>query len=181
MVNTVKAPPATRRSDLHCTCCGGALALPRTCEVWTTPPHPRPRRSAPCTEQREAHNVFDIPTTKRQRAQLSGGTHVGAQARSAHAIGAERVARGGDCSQRLPHPVRHRARSTLGAGRVARGGDQARRRRPGAQRSRHMRRARSATRRWQPAAAGCRPAAAQPAPLWPMSLGGYSLLAQNSD
>ena len=32
MVNTVKAhpaQPATRRSDLHCTCCGGALALQR--------------------------------------------------------------------------------------------------------------------------------------------------------
>ena len=33
MTNTVNAhpaQPATRRSDLHCTCCGGALALPRT-------------------------------------------------------------------------------------------------------------------------------------------------------
>ena len=43
-------------------------------------------RSAPCTErleQREAHDVFDVPTTKRQRAQLSGGDNMQAPGRAA--------------------------------------------------------------------------------------------------
>ena len=137
-----RAPsPVALRADSHCTYCGSTRAFPRTLahdDVWTTPPHPRPRqererRSAPCTErleQREAQDVFDVPITKRQRAQVigGGGTHVGARARSAHAFGAERVARGGDLAA-----TAHR--------------------RPGAQRPRHRRRARSARRRWQPAAA----------------------------
>ena len=47
-------------------------------------------------DQREAHHVFDIPTAKRQRAQVIDGEHVGALARSTHTFGAERVARGGN-------------------------------------------------------------------------------------
>ena len=60
-------------------------------------------------EQREAHDVFDIPTTKRQRGALSGGNTCSARARSAHAIGAERVARAVDGSQRLRRPAHRRA------------------------------------------------------------------------
>ena len=43
-------------------------------EQRSTPPHPRPR------QEREAHDVFDVPTTKRQRAQAQGGAswHAGA-------------------------------------------------------------------------------------------------------
>ena len=121
-------------------------------------------------EQRKAHDVFDIPTIpRRQRAQpgehmwrcgRSGvqrqalrlwcrarsarprpGCRIGAQAPgAARHLGAERVARGGDGSQRLRRLAHRRAapsaRSALGAQRrapsaerVARGGDQARRRR----------------------------------------------------
>ena len=47
-------------------------------------------------EQREAHDVLDILTTKRQRARDRGGAHAGARARGAHAIVAERAARGRD-------------------------------------------------------------------------------------
>ena len=86
----------------------------------------------------------DIPTTKRQRAQLSGGCTVGARAaqrprhrrrarsahadqaaagaraHSAHAIGAERVARGAD---RAAARARARSDHAIGAERVARGSD----------------------------------------------------------
>ena len=147
-------------------------------------------RNTPCNErleQRAAHDVFDIPTTKRQRAQVIGGEctsgRPGAQRprhrRRAHSAqrrpgcrrrpGAqrpchrrERVARGGDGSRAAPAaPPGAQVRSALGAERRApsaerraRGGDQARRRRPGAQRPRHRRRARSARRRWL-RASGC--------------------------
>ena len=101
-------------------------------DVCTTPPQPSPSAgapSAPCAErleQRKAHDIFDIPTNKRQCAQvIAEGAHVGARARSAYAFGAELVARGGsqaaagawaervarrgDGSQRLPRPVHRRA------------------------------------------------------------------------
>ena len=86
-------------------------------------------RSAPCTkrlDQREAHDVFDIPTTKRQRGALSGGN-------TCRRPGAQRP--------------RHRRRARSAWPRPGC------RRRTGAQRPRHRRRARSASRRWQPAAA----------------------------
>ena len=101
---------------------------------------------------------------------LSAGAHAGARARSAHAIGAERAARGHDWAAA---GARARSAHAIGAERVARGGAScelacwrsqhtdtlggfcllAHRRRPGAQRPRHRRRARSARCRWQPAAA----------------------------
>ena len=147
-----------RRADSHCTCCGSTQAFPARLRIMMSGP-PLPTlalgrtRSPRCTErleQRAAHDVFDIPTTKRQRAQVIGGGHVGARARSAHAsapsaqreaatglpkapgraaraIGAERVARGGDGSQRLPCPAQRRAApSAPSAERGARDGDQAR-------------------------------------------------------
>jgi len=162
MVNTVKAPPAqpaTRRSDLHCTCCGGALA-PHACEVqvWTTPPHPRPRQER---EARLAPSVLSSamrttsstsPPPRGNARSYRGRTHVGAQARSAHAIGAERVARGCDGSERLRRPAQ--ARSAVGAQRRRRAAPCAESRArsarrissspqaPGAQRPRHRRSAR---------------------------------------
>ena len=84
-------------------------------------------------EQREAQDVFDVPTNNKRgnaRKLSGGGTHVGAPGRAApmpSRFGAERVARGGDLA--------------------AAAGAQAR------SRPRHRRRARSARRRWQPAAA----------------------------
>ena len=77
-------------------------------------------------EQRAAHDVFDIPTTKNQRAQVSGRVH-----------------------SRRPGAQRQRHRRLALRARRRPGY----RRRPGAQRPRHRRRARSARRRWQPAAA----------------------------
>ena len=57
----------------------------------------------PCTEPREqraAHDVFDIPTPPQETTcAVTRGAHVGARARSAHAIGAERVTRGDAGSQ----------------------------------------------------------------------------------
>ena len=89
-------------------------------------------------EQREALDALDISSTKRQFAQVIGGAaHVGARARSAHAFGAERVARGGD---RAASGARARSAHALGAERVARGGDGSQRLR----RSAHRRAAPSA-------------------------------------
>ena len=79
-----------------------------------------------------------------------GGTHVGARARSAHAIGAERAARGRD---RAAAGARARSAHAIGAERVARGGDGSQRlRRPAHRRAAPsarsaVRRARSARRR----------------------------------
>ena len=85
------------------------------------------------------------------------GCRIGARARSAHAIGAERVARGGDGSQRHAAPpgaARHTGaqRPRRAAPCAERRARSARRRSgsphaPGAQRPRHRRRARSARRR----------------------------------
>ena len=174
------------RADAHCTCCGSTQAFPRTLahdDVWTTPPHPRPR------QEREARLATSVSSSvKRTTSSTSppprgnaringGGQHVGARARSAHAFGAVRVARGGE---KTAAGARARSAHTLGGERVARGpamaasgcaawhtGAQrprraapcaerrarsARRRSgslqaPGAQRPRHRRRARSARRR----------------------------------
>ena len=163
MVNTVKAhpaQPATRRSDLHCTCCGGALALPRTlAKCKSGPPLPtlalgrsakrafhRASRAARSARSLRHHHQEATcacyrggSTCRRLGAQppidtgrvARGGEQAaaGARAHSAHAIGAERVAQGGDGSQRLCRP-RHtgaqRPRCAASSGeRVARGGDQA--------------------------------------------------------
>ena len=88
------------------------------------------------------------------------GCRIGAQAPgAARHLGAERVARGGDGSQRLCAPPGTQARSALGAQRPRRAAPCAERRArsarrrsgspqaPGAQRPRHRRRARSARRR----------------------------------
>ena len=92
-----------RRADSHCTCCGSTQAFPARLRVMMSGPRFPTlalgrTRSPRCTErleQRAAHDVFDIPTTNRQRAQVIGdGGHVGARARSAS--GAERAARGRD-------------------------------------------------------------------------------------
>ena len=96
----------------------------------TPPPSPSAgARSAPCTkrlDQRKAHDVFDIPTVpRRQRAQP--GEHMWALGRAA------------------PTPLVPSAQREAATGLPYR--------RPGAQRPRHQRRARSARRRWQPAAA----------------------------
>ena len=123
----------------------------------------RAAQSARRLRQRHAHHQ------EATRA-LSAGAHAGARARSAHAIGAERAARGHDWAAA---GARARSAHAIGAERVARGGAScelacwrsqhtdtlggfcllAHRRRPGAQRPRHRRRARSARCRWQPAAA----------------------------
>ena len=71
-------------------------------------------------EQRAAHDVLDIPTTKKQRAQLIGECTVGTRARSGNAIGAERVARGAD---QAAAGARARSAHAIGAEHVARGGD----------------------------------------------------------
>jgi len=86
-------------------------------------------RSAPCTkrlDRRKAHDVFDLPSIpRRQRAQP--GEHMWALGRAA------------------PTPLVPSAQREAATGLPYR--------RPGAQRPRHRRRARSARRRWQPAAA----------------------------
>ena len=94
-----------------------------------------PGRAAP-TPRRRARSARPRPGCRRRPG-----------AQRAHAIGAERVARGGDGSQRLC-PARRKARSALAPSveRGARDGDQARCTRPGAQRPRHRSRARSARR-----------------------------------
>ena len=85
-------------------------------------------RSAPCTkrlDRRKAHDVFDLPSIpRRQRAQP--GEHMWALGRAA------------------PTPLVPSAQREAATGLPYR--------RPGAQRPRHRRRARSARRRWQPAA-----------------------------
>ena len=101
----------------------------------------------PCTErieQRAAHDVFDIPTTPRTTcASYRGAAHVGARARSAHAFGAERVARG---DEKAAAGARARSAHALGGERVARGGDGSQRlRRPAHRRAAPS--ARSAVRR----------------------------------
>ena len=105
----------------------------RSCMIMSESPLPTlspsaGARSAPCDkrlDQREAHDVFDIPTTKRQRAHVYGG--------------------GTTC------------------------------RRPGAQRPRHRRRARSARRR-QLACRGAASTGSTRCGRW--VLGGFCLLAQ---
>ena len=62
-------------------------------------------RSAPCTqrlEQREAHDAYDIASTKRQYAQVIGGAaSVGARARSAHRRRARSAKRQPGCRRRM--------------------------------------------------------------------------------
>ena len=70
-------------------------------------------------EQRAAHDVFDTPTPPQETTcAVTRRAHVGARARSAPALGAERVARGSD-----PAATGARARSAhaIGAERVTRG------------------------------------------------------------
>ena len=68
MVNTVKAPPAqpaTRRSDLHCTCCGGALAPHASTEV-TARAHIAPGKTwMPLNVRIDANDRGDSPSSYR--------------------------------------------------------------------------------------------------------------------
>ena len=101
-----------------------------------------PGRAAPTPSAPSAQRVAatGLPQAPGRAARGRDRAAAGARARSAHATGAERVARAVDGSQRLRRPAHRRAapsaRSALGAQRrapsaerVARGGDQARRRR----------------------------------------------------
>ena len=118
--------PVTRRAGSHCTCCGSTQAFPaRSRMMMSAPPLPNPRSRqerkarASCAErleQRKAHDIFDIPTNKRQCAQVIG------EGCTCRRPGAQRLR------------VRRRARSA--------------RWQPGCRR--RMGVARSATRRWQP-------------------------------
>ena len=103
-----------------------------------TPPPPSPSagaRSARCTErleQRKAHDVFDIPTIPRRQTCATGGAHVAIWALGRAAPG--------------PTPLVPSAQREAATGLPYR--------RPGPRRcTPSRRRARSARRRWQPAAA----------------------------
>ena len=135
--------PVALRADSHCTCCGSTQAFPRTLahdDVWTTPPHPRPR------QEREARVAPSVSSSAKRTTSLTSppspgdnvrnrgstcgrsgvqrlrlwcrarsarprpGCRIGAQAPgAARHLGAERVARGGDGSQRLCRPAHRRA------------------------------------------------------------------------
>ena len=161
--------------------------------------HRASRAARSARRLRHAHSPQETTCAVTRRA------HVGARARSAHAFGAERVARSGnqavagawawrvarrgDGSQRLPRPV-HKARSALAGPRAQSAGAERERecdaatpnQAPGAQRPRHRRQARG------------RPGSQAAPPLWPLwaagpctdalclhTLGGFCLLAQLED
>ena len=130
------APVAVaRRADSHCTCCGSMQAFPRTLvhDIMSETPLPTLAlgRSAKralyrALEQRKTHDVLDIPTTKRQRARDRGG-HMQAPGRAAPTPSSPSAQR--EAATGLPQAPGRAARPC------------------------HRRRARSARRRWQPAAA----------------------------
>ena len=116
---------APRRRALHML--RQHTSVPRTLahdDVWTTPPHPRPRqereaRLAPSVSSSAKRTTSSTspPPRGNARSYRGGGQHVGARARSAPAFGTERVARGSD-----PAATGARARSAhaIGAERVTR-------------------------------------------------------------
>ena len=119
---------ATCRLALHMlrqhTSFGGTLAHHDVCP---TPPYPRPRQeletrlatSVSSSAQRTTSSTFPPPRGNVRK--LSGGSaHLAARARSAHAIGAERIARSAD---QAAAGARARSAHAIGAERVARGGD----------------------------------------------------------
>ena len=119
---------APRRRALHML--RQHTSVPRTLahdDVWTTPPHPRPRqereaRLAPSVSSSAKRTTSSTspPPRGNARSYRGGEQHVGARARSAHAFGAERVARGGE---KAAAGARARSAHALGGERVARGGD----------------------------------------------------------
>ena len=121
--------PVARRADSHCTCCGSTQAFPARLRIMMSgrPPHPRPRQDPkpslhrPSRAARSARRLRH--PHKGNARKLSGRTcrRLGAR-RPRH--GAERAARGRD--RRRPDAQRARA---IGAERVARGGDPAQRKR----------------------------------------------------
>ena len=175
--------PAALRADAHCTCCGSTQAFPERSRMMMSGP-PLPTLALGRSAKRALHRASRAARSARRprhpyqqeamRASFRGAAHVGARARSAHAFGAERVARGGE---KAAAGARARSAHALGGERVARGGDGSQRLRrfahrraapsarsaerrarsarrrsgspqaPGAQRPRHRRRARSARRR----------------------------------
>ena len=100
-------------------------------DLWTTPPHPRPR------QEREARIALSVSSSAKRTASST----------SPPPRGNARVIGGGTCRRPGAQRPRHRRRARSARPRLGC------RRRPGAQRPRHRRRARSAWRRWQPAAA----------------------------
>ena len=119
--------PVARRADSHCTCCAAARKRsPRSLahhDVWTAPPHPRPRQdSKPALHRasRAARSARRLRHPHHQEATRASyrGEHVGAWARSAHATApsAQREAATG-----LPKAPGPGAQHALGAERVARG------------------------------------------------------------
>ena len=75
--------PVARRADSHCTCCGSTQAsVARSRIMMSVPPLPtlalgRSSKHALQRASRAARSarLFDMPTTKRQRAQVIGGKH----------------------------------------------------------------------------------------------------------
>ena len=124
---------APRRRALHML--RQHTSVPRTLahdDVWTTPPHPRPR------QEREARLAPSVSSSAKRTTSST----------SPPPRGNARSYRGGTTCRR-PGAQRPRLRRRARSARRRKGC----RRRPGAQRPRPRRRARSARRRWQPAAA----------------------------
>ena len=121
--------PVARHADTHCTCCVSTQAFPARSRMMMsalTLPNPRSRqereaRLAPSVSSSAKRTTSSTSPPPRGNVRMHRGEskNVRARARSAHAFGAERVARGSDSAA-----AGNRARSAraIGAERVARGG-----------------------------------------------------------
>ena len=116
--------PVARRADSHCTCCGSTQAsVARSRITMSVPPLPtlalgRSSKHALQRASRAARSARRLRHSHHQEATCAsyrGSAHLGARARSAHAIGAERIARSAD---QAAAGARARSAHAIGAERV---------------------------------------------------------------
>ena len=116
--------PVARRADSHCTCCGSTQAsVARSRITMSVPPLPtlalgRSSKHVLQRASRAARSARRLRHSHHQEATCAsyrGSAHLGARARSAHAIGAERIARSAD---QAAAGARARSAHAIGAERV---------------------------------------------------------------